>query len=69
VAKANEWTTSIPEAGAKYYGLNEDASYEAAKRGDIPFVQVGRLKRVPVKVLEQRLSTEPNPTNPAPQQT
>jgi hypothetical protein len=48
-------TLSVPEAGKLYYGITRDASYEAAKRGDIPVVQVGRLKRVPVAAMERKL--------------
>jgi hypothetical protein len=36
----------IPEAGA-LIGLSRNAAYEAAKRGEIPTVQMGRLKKVP----------------------
>ena len=46
-------TISIPEAGRKYYGLSRNASYEAAKRGEIPTINVGRLKRVPVRAMER----------------
>ncbi len=48
-------TVSVPEAGRIYLGLGRDASYEAAKRGDIPFIQVGRLKRVPIIAMERML--------------
>jgi hypothetical protein len=48
-------TMSIPEAGKKYYGLSRNGSYDAAERGDIPYVQVGRLKRVPIRAMERRL--------------
>ena len=48
-------TVSVPEAGRIYLGLGRDASYEAAKRGDIPFIQVGRLKRVPIAAMERML--------------
>jgi hypothetical protein len=48
-------TLSIPEAGLKYFGLSRNGSYDAAARGDIPYVQVGRLKRVPVRLMERRL--------------
>jgi excisionase family DNA binding protein len=37
---------TVPEAGA-LLGLNRNASYEAAKRGDIPTISIGKLKRVP----------------------
>ena len=48
-------TLSIPKAGHDYYGLGKNASYEAAKRGDIPFIQVGGKKRVPVLAMENKL--------------
>lgn len=46
---------SIPEAGWEFYGLGEAASYAAAARGDIPYIQVGGLKRVPIQLMEKRL--------------
>ena len=46
---------SVPEAGARYYKIGRDASYEAAKRGDIIVIQVGKLKRVPVAAMERKL--------------
>ena len=48
-------TLPVPEAGRKYFGLGRNASYAAAKRGDIPTIQVGRLLRAPVVALERRL--------------
>ena len=48
-------TISVPEAGRIYLGLGRDASYEAAKRGEIPFIQIGRLKRVPIVAMERML--------------
>jgi hypothetical protein len=45
-------TISVPEAGRRYFGLSRNGSYEAAKRGEIPTVGIGRLKRVPVRALE-----------------
>jgi hypothetical protein len=36
----------VPEAGAKL-GLNRNASYAAAKRGDLPTIRIGKLLRVP----------------------
>jgi hypothetical protein len=50
------FTMSVPAAGKRYLGLGRNASYEAAKRGDLPVVEIGRLKRVLVRVLEDRLS-------------
>jgi excisionase family DNA binding protein len=36
----------VPEAGAML-GLTRNASYEAAKRGDLPTIKIGKLIRVP----------------------
>ena len=51
----NRKTMSVPEAGAIYYELGRNASYEAARRGEIPTIQVGRLLRVPVAVMERKV--------------
>jgi hypothetical protein len=48
-------TMTVPEAGAKYYGLGRFGSYAAAQRGDIPTIRVGRLLRVPVRAMERKL--------------
>jgi hypothetical protein len=48
-------TMSIAEAGWEFYGLGEAASYAAAARGEIPYIQVGGLKRVPIQLMEQKL--------------
>jgi hypothetical protein len=48
-------TMSVPEAGKKYFDLSRDGAYRAAERGDIPTIRVGRLLRVPVRAMEQRL--------------
>jgi hypothetical protein len=48
-------TMSVPEAGKIYYDLSRNASYEAARRGEIPTVRVGRLLRVPVAAMERKL--------------
>jgi hypothetical protein len=48
-------TLTVPEAGRVYFDLGRNASYEAARRGDIPTIRIGRLLRVPVVALERRL--------------
>ena len=48
-------TISVPEAGRKYFGLSRGASYQAANRGELPTVRIGRLLRVPVRALERML--------------
>ena len=46
---------TVPAAGRLYFGLGRNASYDAAKRGDIPTIKVGRLLRVPIAAMERRL--------------
>lgn len=46
---------TVPEAGAKL-GLGRSAAYEAAARGDLPVVRVGRSLRVPIVAFERLLS-------------
>jgi hypothetical protein len=48
-------TISVPEAGKAYFDLCRNAAYAAAKRGDIPTIKIGKLLRVPVRALEQKL--------------
>jgi hypothetical protein len=49
-------TLSVPEAGLRYFDLGRDASYGAARRGEIPTVRIGRTVRVPVVAIEQMLA-------------
>jgi excisionase family DNA binding protein len=49
-------TIGVPEAGMKYLGISRPASYDAAKRGEIPTIKVGRLLRVPVRAMEEMLA-------------
>lgn len=49
-------TISVPEAGREYFGFGRHSSYEAAKRGDIPTIKVGRLLKVPVRAMEAKLN-------------
>jgi hypothetical protein len=48
-------TISVPEAGRRYFDLSRDGSYQAARRGEIPTIRIGRLLRVPVVALERML--------------
>jgi excisionase family DNA binding protein len=43
---ANSLVYDVPEAGAML-GLSRNGSYEAAKRGDLPTIKIGKLIRVP----------------------
>ena len=53
--KTERKTLTVPEAGKLYYGLCKSGSYEAAKRGDIPTIRIGRLLRVPIAAMDQKL--------------
>jgi hypothetical protein len=55
MTKDTELTISVPEAGRRYFGLSRNAAYDAAKRGEIPTISVGRLLRVPVRAMERKL--------------
>jgi hypothetical protein len=48
-------TITVPEAGKRYFGLGYNSSYAAAHRGDIPTIRIGKLLRVPVRLMEQML--------------
>jgi hypothetical protein len=54
-------TLSVPEAGWEYYRLSRNASYAAAARGDIPTIKIGKLLRVPIRALEQKLNATLKP--------
>jgi hypothetical protein len=47
----------VPEAGAMI-GLSRNASYEAAKRGEIPVIRIGRRLKVPKKVWDRIVDGE-----------
>jgi excisionase family DNA binding protein len=49
-------TLSVPEAGARYFGLSRNGSYDAVARGEIPVIRIGRLLKVPVRALEAKLN-------------
>jgi hypothetical protein len=48
-------TITVPEAGRRYFALSRNGSYEAAKRGIIPTIRIGRLLRVPISAMERLL--------------
>ncbi len=54
-------TVSVPEAGRKYFGLSRNGSYDAAARGEIPTIKIGRLLRDPVRKLEAMLDRAGEP--------
>ena len=50
-------TMSVPEAGRIYYDLGRNGSYEAARRGEIPTIPVGKLLRVPVILMDRKMES------------
>jgi hypothetical protein len=48
-------TMSVPAAGKEYFNLSRNASYDAARRGQLPTIKIGKLLRVPVRALEKML--------------
>jgi hypothetical protein len=54
-------TLTVPDAGKRYFGLSRNGSYDAAARGDLPAIRIGRLLRVPVRALEQMLEQAGQP--------
>jgi hypothetical protein len=48
-------TMSVPAAGKRYFDLGRNASYEAARRGDLPTIRIGKLLRVPIAALDRKL--------------
>lgn len=49
---------TVPEAG-RLLGLGRNAAYEAARRGAIPTIRLGRLLRVPKAALHRLVGAEP----------
>lgn len=50
-------TISVPDAGVRL-GIGRNASYEAARRGDIPVIRIGHRLRVPLPAFEQMLAVQ-----------
>ncbi|WOH70664.1 DNA-binding protein [Bradyrhizobium sp. NDS-1] len=48
-------TAEVPDVGRICYGLSRNSSYEAAKRGEIETIRVGRLLKVPTAPLRKKL--------------
>jgi hypothetical protein len=55
ITKPEPKTISVPEAGKVYFDLGRNAAYEAARRGEIPTIKIGRLLRVPVVAMKRML--------------
>jgi excisionase family DNA binding protein len=51
---AEKAVMTVPEAGAKL-GLSRNGSYDAAARGDIPTIRIGKLLKVPTAAFNRML--------------
>jgi excisionase family DNA binding protein len=51
----------VPEAG-EMLGLSRNASYQAARRGDIPTIKIGKLIRVPKAAFDLMLKIAAAPS-------
>ena len=52
--QAGRRTLTIPEA-AQALGIGRNAGYEAARRGEIPTIRIGKRLLVPLPALERML--------------
>jgi hypothetical protein len=51
-------TASLPDVGRIVFNLSRNASYEAARKGDIPVIQIGRLKKVSTAWVRKKLGLD-----------
>lgn len=55
----DQTSVSVPHAGKILADLSKNGSYDAAKRGDIPTIRLGRRLVVPVAPLRRMLGELP----------
>ena len=51
-------TADVPSVGRVCFGMGKNASYDAAKRGEIPTIQIGKLLKVPTAALRRMLQLD-----------
>lgn len=51
-------SVSVPKAGKALAGLGRNASYEAAQRGDIHTIRIGKRMSVPTAWIRQKLGID-----------
>lgn len=56
-APSGRRTITVEEAGRRL-GISRNSAYEAAHRGEIPIIRIGRLMLVPEAAFERMLSPE-----------
>ncbi len=54
-------TMSVPEAGRRL-GIGRNAAYDAAARGEIPMIRIGRRMLVPRAAFDRMLEKAGEPT-------
>jgi hypothetical protein len=47
---------SVPEAGRRYFGLSRNGSYDAARRGELPVIRIGRKLWASVPAIERMIA-------------
>jgi hypothetical protein len=55
MAEEKPLTIDVPTAGKRYFGICRTAAYDAAARGEIPTIRIGRLLRVPIAALDRKM--------------
>ena len=53
-------TIPVPDAGSIFFGIGRNASYDAAKKGDIPTVEIGGRKMAIVSAIAAKLGLATN---------
>lgn len=59
-SEKHKYILTIPAAGRKFFGIGKSASYEAARRGQIPTIRIGRRLFVPLAAVENMLADTAN---------
>jgi hypothetical protein len=49
----SEWTTSVPEAGRRFFGMSRGAAYAAARKGELPVIRIGGKVLANVRAIER----------------
>lgn len=58
--QADRLTFDLPEVGRRL-GIGRNQAYEAAKRGEIPTIRIGKRLLVPKAALDRMLATAASP--------
>lgn len=64
--EGDPFTLTVPEAGY-LLGISRGSAYEAARRGELPTIRLGRRLLVPRGALDRLLDIVPAPADAEPQ--